>query len=230
MANEYGTVCFDFDGVIHSYQQPWNGHSVIPDPPSPGAIDCLRSILKSEFEVAIFSVRSELDEGRRAIRDWLIKYGLSDSEAQKVKLPTHKPKALLYVDDRAYLFTGENWPTLDFIRNFHPWNRDENHQYLPPDQRTTQVLPQKAKTAPMRFGKDWRGLFIRGKDCRKFELAIRAAMMDPERIKNDGEIREDLNMLIALLQKSDEQEACDDQVQHMVDFQKARSTTESVAS
>lgn len=226
--NTYGTICYDFDGVVHSYKQPWQGHNVIPDEPTPGAIKHLQAMLDSEFNVAIFSVRSEEEDGRLAIRNWLVKHGMSEEEAEKVELPTHKPKALLYIDDRAYLFNGENWPTLDFIRMFHPWNRDENHQYLSPEERKTMVLPQKAKTGPMRFGRDWRGLFIRGKDARKFELAVRTLLMDPKRVADDGEVRETIQQLLGLLQHTDEQEVANGDLQQMADFPQARAGKEAV--
>jgi len=227
--NQYGTICYDFDGVIHSYQQGWTGHDKISDPPTPGAIAHLKMMLDSEFNIAIFSVRSETEDGRDAIRHWLTKNGMTNEEAEKIELPTDKPKALLYVDDRAYLFTGANWPTLDFIRVYHPWNRDENHQYLAPEDRDTMVLPKKPKTGPMRFGLDWRGLFIRGKDARKFELAVRALLMDPERVAKDGEVRETINQLLSLMQHTDEQEIANGALQQMMEFQKAREGKEAVS-
>lgn len=41
--------------------------------------------------------------------DWLI-------------FPTAKPSALVTIDDRAITFTGE-WPDIEFLRTFRPWNK-----------------------------------------------------------------------------------------------------------
>jgi len=39
-----------------------------------------------------------------------------------ISFPKHKPPAILTIDDRAMTFTGQ-WPTMDEIRNFKPWNK-----------------------------------------------------------------------------------------------------------
>ena len=39
-----------------------------------------------------------------------------------VKWPTRKPAAIYTIDDRAHQFTGE-WPTLESIASFKPWNK-----------------------------------------------------------------------------------------------------------
>lgn len=39
-----------------------------------------------------------------------------------IKWPTHKPPALLTIDDRAMTFTGK-WPTTAEIKSFKPWNK-----------------------------------------------------------------------------------------------------------
>ena len=66
------TICIDFDGVIHSYVQPWQGPHVIPDPPVEGALEWLCSLVAShKFVVCIYSSRSKYWRGRRAMRRWL---------------------------------------------------------------------------------------------------------------------------------------------------------------
>lgn len=70
-------LCLDFDGVLHSYTSGWQGALVIPDPPTPGAIDFL-VVASTHFRVAIFSSRTAYWFGRwamkRAIRRWAEKH------------------------------------------------------------------------------------------------------------------------------------------------------------
>ena len=42
-----------------------------------------------------------------------------------IKFPFFKPQAFVTLDDRAIQFEGE-FPSLDTLRNFKPWNRREN--------------------------------------------------------------------------------------------------------
>lgn len=63
-------LCLDFDGVIHSYTSRWQGASVIPDPPVPGALEFIVKALET-YEVAIFSSRSHQWGGKRAMKRWL---------------------------------------------------------------------------------------------------------------------------------------------------------------
>ncbi len=211
--NKYGTVCYDFDGVVHSYKQPWDGHTVIPDEPSEGALAHIRKVLKSEFKVAIFSVRSGHEGGCEAIHDWLVKHGLTELEASQIEFPTSKPPALIYIDDRAYFFEGDNWPTLDFIRTFHPWNRNENHEYAEPEKRDK----KKPETGPMRFSGDWRGVFIRGKDARKFEVAVRNVLID-KKCPLDKGLQDTLEGLANLFRSADEQEKANVTLQSVTEY------------
>lgn len=40
-----------------------------------------------------------------------------------IQWPKHKPPAHYTIDDRGHQFTGE-WPSLDSISSFRPWNRE----------------------------------------------------------------------------------------------------------
>lgn len=113
------TIAVDFDGVIHSYTSPWVNAETIPDPPVPGSIEALRR-LACDFDVVIFTTRGCSVDGREAVDAYLRQYGFTDYAA----ITAEKPPALIYIDDRAYRFEGDNWPTADDIhRKLIPWNK-----------------------------------------------------------------------------------------------------------
>jgi hypothetical protein len=110
------TVALDFDGVIHGYSHGWQGGDIY-DPPVPGAIEALRSLLGRE-PVFILTARTN----RFAVVSWLVGHGVpatwfvNDANAglfwesrTEVLVTNRKLPARLYVDDRALLFT--DWPT-----------------------------------------------------------------------------------------------------------------------
>ena len=122
-------LCLDFDGVLHSYESGWKGATVVPDPPVPGALEFLDRA-RHEFQVAIFSSRSNQPLGVLAMRFWLMtqmhKAGwdeaLINEVVGEIQFPTEKPPALVTIDDRAITFTGE-WPSLESLKSFKPWNK-----------------------------------------------------------------------------------------------------------
>lgn len=126
------TICVDFDGVLHSYDSPYIARHVIPDPPVKGALCWLYGIIQ-KFDVVILSSRTKTWRGRHAIRRWLKEnagnlYWPSPDTAygiESVKLQATKPPALVYLDDRALRFTGDNWPTVDEIHRLRPWHKAE---------------------------------------------------------------------------------------------------------
>lgn len=122
-------LSLDFDGVIHSYTSKWIAPDVIPDPPVEGAIAFLREAVK-HFRVCIYSTRSATEEGRAAMAQWLGRYvveeRLSDHEelawASAIEFPETKPPALVGIDDRVLTFEGQ-WPSMERLLSFKPWNR-----------------------------------------------------------------------------------------------------------
>lgn len=124
-------LCLDFDGVIHSYTSGWKGADVIPDPPVPGALQFIVAAM-DKFEVHIFSSRSGQPGGLSAMIKWLgywsvdLVHGMpSDFDHAQwfdIRWPLAKPPALVTIDDRAVTFTGE-WPSLESLLAFKPWNK-----------------------------------------------------------------------------------------------------------
>jgi hypothetical protein len=114
-------IAVDFDGVLHSYSSPWQGATVIPDPPVEGAIQWLERMVE-HFTVFIFSTRCKEISGPPAMLNWFKEYGLPEGVRRQLYFEAEKPPALIYLDDRAMTFTG-TFPTIDEINVFRPWNK-----------------------------------------------------------------------------------------------------------
>jgi hypothetical protein len=115
-------ICFDFDGVIHSYTSGWNGVAKLPDLPVVGSKAFLETlVLTKNVKVAIFSCRNRYLRGRRAMKKYLVEQvGLSPIIAKQIKFPWFKPAAVVFIDDRGFLFEGE-FPSVETLLNFKPW-------------------------------------------------------------------------------------------------------------
>ena len=117
------TICIDFDGVLHSYTNGWQGENVASDPPVPGAIEWLRDLIRDpNFEPVIYSSRSKHLSGIQCMQGWLTRHGLSHEDLDRLQFPTQKPAAFLTIDDRAICFDG-NFPSLTTMQEFKPWNK-----------------------------------------------------------------------------------------------------------
>ncbi len=119
-------LCLDFDNVLHSYTSGWRGASVIVDKPVPGAVEFLKEAT-GEFEVHIFSSRSNQEGGIKAMQTWLEiivgeTYGMLPFWLDLIHWPTEKPPAMVTLDDRVITFTGV-WPTIETLLAFKPWNK-----------------------------------------------------------------------------------------------------------
>lgn len=113
-------ICFDFDGVIHEYKNPWTTHTEIKDGPVPGTRDAI-NVLKEYFKIVIYSARSKDAWGIEAMKEWLARYDIYYDE-----IVEHKPPAIAYVDDRAVRFEGVWTPIVKYLLNVEgmkPWNR-----------------------------------------------------------------------------------------------------------
>jgi len=119
-----GTVAVDFDGVIHQYTSPFPGVNQIPDPPVPGALDFLRSLIDAHYRVLIFSTRCLEKPGHeggiQAMKEWLTSNGLEEKYLRHLEFTAEKQAAIMYIDDRGWRFEG-TFPTLDEIKNSRSW-------------------------------------------------------------------------------------------------------------
>lgn len=110
-------VCFDFDGVIHSYTSGWQGVDVITDPPVKGIKELLDKFKENMYKVAILSTRCRDELGRKAMEEYLLANCIPYDDIWDAKHP-----AIAYVDDRAFNFTPDKLHTLfEDIENFKPW-------------------------------------------------------------------------------------------------------------
>jgi hypothetical protein len=113
------TVAIDFDGVINQYRTSIGAteQNMTPDPPVEGAREFMWEAVKY-FNVVIFTGRHASPGGLDAVRAWL-----QDWDFPEVEVTGIKPHARIYIDDRGYHFTGKNWPSMEFLMTFKPWNR-----------------------------------------------------------------------------------------------------------
>lgn len=119
-------ICIDFDGVLNSYRSGWTGPASIPDAPTEGAREFVRSLLDAGWEIVVCSTRAETPEGLKAISDWWATYGFPDAgelNGAEPWLVHGKPPALVYLDDRALRFDGA-WPSLSQVEHAGvPWTK-----------------------------------------------------------------------------------------------------------
>lgn len=129
------TICFDFDGVLHSYDRGWTG--LVPeDPPVEGAVEAVRAVKDMGYDVVVHSTRAADAEGIGVTRKWLQQHGFPEMRVS----PT-KPGADLYIDDRGLRFTGDWGVVLQFLErreNLTPW-RKKKWQTLSQEDRTNLV-------------------------------------------------------------------------------------------
>ena len=129
-------VCFDFDGVVHSYDSGWQGPGVVADGPTQfadgsTAIDMVKEFLsytkevdgreQKVYQVAIYSSRSGSQDGLAAMQAWM-QERLAPELYCEIAWPRTKPAAFVTIDDRGITFTGERIRPSD-LEDFKPWNK-----------------------------------------------------------------------------------------------------------
>ncbi len=111
-------ISFDFDGVIHSYGNGWQGIDVANDPPTEGIKELIDELHEKGYQIYIFSSRCKTYKGIECIQNYMQKYGIYYDEICK-----DKPPAFVTLDDRAICFKGDTEGLVEEIDNFKPWTQ-----------------------------------------------------------------------------------------------------------
>ena len=119
-------IAVDFDGVIHQHVSPWIGDPThIPDPPVPGAIAWLESMV-ARYDIFIFTCRlltPRRSPVERAMCAWLAKHGAPQHVVHALHFVSEKPHAGVYLDDRAMRFEGRFPSGAEIDAAAVPWNK-----------------------------------------------------------------------------------------------------------
>lgn len=107
---ESKNISIDFDGVVHKNSKGLHDGTVYDDPIA-GAIEAIKS-LSEKYNIVIFSAKAKPDRplvngktGIELIWEWLEKYNLSQYISE---VTSEKPRAIVYIDDKAIRFTDWN--------------------------------------------------------------------------------------------------------------------------
>jgi len=108
--DEARNVCIDFDGVLHDNCHGF-GDGTCYGSPVFGSLDAIKELAK-KYDIIIFTAKAKSDRplvnnktGIELVWDWLKKYKI----AKYVKdVTAEKPRAFVYIDDKAIRFTTWN--------------------------------------------------------------------------------------------------------------------------
>jgi phosphoglycolate phosphatase-like HAD superfamily hydrolase len=110
-------VSIDFDGVIHKSTKGFKDGGIY-DPPIEGTKEALRWFKKQGYRVAIYTAKVNPDRplvkgktGKELIDQWLREHGIDQLVDEVTCI---KPRALVYIDDRALRFHSWQQALSDF--------------------------------------------------------------------------------------------------------------------
>lgn len=119
-------IAVDFDGVLHGYSKGWQDGSIY-DNPVPGAREAMLKLKEMGYYVLIFSTRGNATyrkigkDSKSEMEKWLNKHDIFFDEI----CTTGKPRAKMYIDDRAINFSGKWDETIETVANFQVWVKKE---------------------------------------------------------------------------------------------------------
>ena len=106
-------ICFDFDGVIHKYREGWKDGSIY-DEANPEVLDLMLFLQKAGMPIFICSTRNPIQiiEWWNKQNFWCKAISMNDKETfwkdvEHVGVTNMKKPAQMYIDDRAYKYTGQ---------------------------------------------------------------------------------------------------------------------------
>lgn len=103
------TVCVDLDGVLNLYDG-WKGPEHLADP-RPGALEFLATLASNDETVVTILTTRWPDP----VWEWLEQHNM---DAYVDYVTDIKPPATIYIDDRAFTFTGDFDAALEATRSF----------------------------------------------------------------------------------------------------------------
>lgn len=108
--NDRKTIAIDFDGVMNKYKG-WKGENTLYKPQT-NLHHFIKKVYKNH-DIVIFTCRDV-----KKVYEWLDEYKLREYILAVTNL---KPKALVYIDDRAIQFNGDYDETIEQIQQFKTW-------------------------------------------------------------------------------------------------------------
>jgi FMN phosphatase YigB (HAD superfamily) len=114
-------IGLDFDGVVHRSSKGFHDGTIY-DEPVEGSIEAIKRLAK-KYRLVIYTCKGRPERplingktGSELIWEWLEKYGIADCIEEVTAL---KPRAKIYIDDKAIRF--ENWEQTeaDVYENFN---------------------------------------------------------------------------------------------------------------